>query len=225
MTDDRTLLDAVDDLTLDRIESFDQTTDQREFIRKHNVRHDPLLDQLESAISASMGNDGGSKAAAARERALIDGDALYRFVQISSEIHDWCRMRKLEFRRTDRLADLLRRWYTATLSGEQIAEDFYIRRCASWKALIETKLDPPRRREVTEPCPVCEASTWTDEDGQKLPHPILVTNRDEAHDTTAATCRACQASWRGITELRALRWEIDQKEAARLAATWEITNM
>lgn len=71
------LLDAVDALTKPSVENVKQTTDDGTYLRTVPVEHPPLLQQLADAVVPSAGNDGGSKSASARERNIVDSEALW----------------------------------------------------------------------------------------------------------------------------------------------------
>ncbi|KTR02087.1 DUF7341 domain-containing protein, partial [Curtobacterium luteum] len=79
---DTRLLDAVDALTKPTIDHVRQTTDDGEYLRTVPVEHPPLLQQLADAVVPSAGNDGGSKSASARERNVLDSDALWELTRI-----------------------------------------------------------------------------------------------------------------------------------------------
>lgn len=179
------------------------------------VTHPPLLRRLEDAIASTIGAGGGRVMTAAWELSVLDSGALHQFAMIESQIRDWCRMVGVRAHRHP--VDNLRAWYAATLSKNLTDEQAAVYRdqLRKWAALIRGKLNPPQTMQLTEPCPSCKAATWKDDDGVEYPHPITITYRAGDPDilaTARAECRACDKEWRGQSELRALRWDVDHTE-------------
>lgn len=199
MTD---LMDAVDRLTLPQ--RFKQMQDTEVV----TVELPPLLMQLDAAIRSDIGLT-VSGASLAHERNLLDADALHKFMQISSQIKDWCRMVKLVPSR-DPVTDL-RRWYVkGMLTLDEAGQSFYTRMLTGWANLIRSKLDPERERELPGCCPVCESGEWW-RDGVRFVHPLVVRYRvgDDLVDKARGFCRACEQVW----SARELSYAIEQKQS------------
>ena len=207
------LAQAVDALTRPIIDHIPQVDDEGRWLRAHTVEHPPLLRQLEDAVRGSFGSDGGAGTPSlGSERNMLDSDALYEFLKITSQVSDWCRIRKVPTTR-DPLANLVA-WHEAWAPDDEAGDAFYVRQLTKWAGIIEAKLNPKKRLEVTSPCPVCGADKWVDTEGVAYRFPILVEYRGEgsAVSDEQALCRACENVWSGQRELRQLRWDIDARE-------------
>lgn len=187
--------------------------------RKVTVVNDPPLVRLQQAITSSISRAGGG-GTDKHARNLLDSDALFEFMKITSTITDWCAIVKI--RATRNPAQDLRRWYAARLATNPTNDDFYIRKLDSWSALIRAKLSKPLWWEVKDPCPTCHYSTWIDiattTDDQEIEvernRPVVVEYWPDSVDvlaTATATCRRCGKEWRGSRDLRALVYDIDQR--------------
>jgi hypothetical protein len=205
------LLDAVDALTKPIIEHFSQKDDDGKFVKAHTITRDPLLTQLRDAVNPSANNNAGS-ASLQSARSIIDSDALLEYSKMASAIGDWCRQMKVE-RTRDPIVDL-RRWYVAyDREGDQ--PDWYRNELQRWAHVIRNHLEPPKRMEVTTPCPVCGKRTWTDAEGNELLFPIMVEYKatDEGSIKPNALCRACDTVWRGYDAVAELADELNQESA------------
>lgn len=203
------LTEAVDALTRPIIDHIPQVDDEGRWLRAHTVEHDPLLQQLNDAITSAIGRGGGGGNSAGD---VLNGEALYRMMQIRPEIEAWCRMVKVQVSR-DMVADL-RRWFDIYRHGDQETSSFHLHRLNGWAKQITDLLDPPKRLEVTQPCPVCGAHKYTDQDGNALPFPVVIEYRRETPLAATGLCRACEHVWVGERELRQLRWELDAQGGA-----------
>ncbi len=179
------LLDAVDDLTLPKpvkVPTDDGYTWARE---------DALLVQLQEAITSTTSRAGGRSLR--HDRMILDADALTRFHQITSTIGDWCRIEGIRATR-DPVADL-RRWHAARIGrplDQRDADGFYVAQMTGWAALIRGKLAPRKSLEWTDPCPECDATTYTDDNGDTLGHPVTISYYPEhPFQTVTWECRAC----------------------------------
>lgn len=162
----------------------------------------PLLQQLDEAIRGTIGI-GGSKSLAS-QRSVLDADALHRFVMISTTIKDWCRTAGAKS--GNDASSNLKAWFLAwdDKTADGSGERYYVSRMNSWKAAIESKLDPARIRELPDRCPVCDASDWFDPtDKLRYLHPLIVRYRPTGANLiqeAEALCRSCAEVW-GIREL------------------------
>jgi hypothetical protein len=173
-----------------------------------------LLEQIEASIYGSVVNNGGGGSSPAQERNVLDGDALFMFAKMSSAIGDWCRMAGVRATRVP--ADDIAAWFAGRTSKGIESDRWYERELASWRKQIETRLDPVRRMEITEPCPMCGALEYSDEEGATFRFPVIVEWREsigQTLDRATGMCRACDVVWEGEFALRNLRWELDAKTA------------
>jgi hypothetical protein len=195
------LLDAVDGLTLPQ--RFKQMQDTEVV----TVELPPLLMQLDAAIRSSMGGTAAG-ASAAFESSLINSAALFKLMQISSQVADWCRIRHLMPTRGDTPGNL-RLWYVSTLVGD-FEPAFYVLKLDEWAGAIRTLLDPPRQKDLPDPCPAedCGADRWWKNQTEGGLRPLVVYYRlGEPIEKGSAECRACGRKW-GIRELK---YALEQK--------------
>jgi hypothetical protein len=202
------LLDAVDALT---------KPTRTKVIRDDNtvttLVHESLLVQLAAAIRSSIGGTiaGGGLSS---ERNLLDNDALYQSMQISSAIGTWCH--QADVRRTGVLADDLLAWFEVRPD----AGDFYTGEMVKWANFIRAKMDPTKALEVVGECPECSATVWVDGEGVEHPRPVIVSYLpDDPFGTVQGACRveSCLAIWSGENAIRLLRAQVDKDPVAMLA--------
>lgn len=211
------LLRAVDELTLPQrfkhlVERRDKTTGR--LVTEHGhpvidvvkVELPPLLVQLEAAVRGSMGSKAGS-AGLARERNVLDSDALFQAAKIRSVIDGWCRI--VHVHPTGNLAARLRAWYTGTLAQgvADAQETFYVGQMRSWVGFIRGHLEPAHEMDLPFACPVCGADTWWDA-GKEFRRPLVVRYLPEGPDMVSrarGVCRACERVW----SVRELAWAIE----------------
>lgn len=210
------LLESLDSLTKPVVTKIRQDlvlTGHTTGVGTHTVTMPPLLVQLQEAIGGSIGI-GGSKGLPS-ERNMLDGDALLKFMTISSTITDWCRGVKAEPAKGDP-ALTLRRWFVNYRQVPRPSEKFHQRKMDSWRNLIEEKLDPPRTRELKDvACPNCEAKDWWNPaDKLRYLHPLRVDYRPTGPDMiqqAVAKCLACEKTW-GV---RQLQYEIEMRDTLK----------
>ena len=214
MTEDTTRFDAfdlrkiVDDLTLPVMVKVTQDINGTTYTRR--LPQDPLLTQLAAAVHGSMRSGSGASSNLPGTAIPLDGDALYQFTIISSQITDWCRIAGADRHRHP--VDGLRAWHAATLTDRDIDRSVEVGILRAWAGVIRGRLNPPRTLELTLPCPECDATRWADDDGDAGPHPLIVTYRPDDQDvfrTARARCRACGFEWVGITALRSLAFDLE----------------
>lgn len=211
MNDNR-LLDAIDALTKPTIDNVKQTTDDGEYLRTVPVEHPPLLQQLADAVVPSAGNDGGSKSASARERNVIDSDALYELLLIQKQLMDMCAWVGVTGNRAD-LPATLRAWHVGYIGRAQLdSEDWYIALLNKWAGQIRQRMERPKSFEAGYPCPICGPLPWVGSDGESYPNMLIVEYpRDEPNLAAARTiCRNpdCRAEWKGIGAIEELGDEL-----------------
>ncbi|WP_336698202.1 DUF7341 domain-containing protein [Curtobacterium sp. USHLN213] len=217
MTDTR-LLDAVDALTKPTIDHVKQTTDDGEYLRTVPVEHPPLLQQLADAVVPSAGNDGGSKSASARERNVLDSDALWELTKIQTELRDWMRHDLTAFDRSD-LPASLRRWY---VKAERTAEnpdtlqwvEWHVRELRRWERVITAKLDRSIKQIPTGYlCVLCKDQQWIDQDGERQPARLILSYRRDEDGRTSeeqVTCQRCRTRWDNWDAIKELGEELTE---------------
>lgn len=199
------LLHIVDDLTLPKPIKVPTDTGYTW------ATEDALLVQLQEAITSTTSRAGGRSLR--HDRMILDADALMRFHQITSAIGDWCRIEGIRAHR-DPVADL-QAWYEArtrrpvNVRGE---DDFYIDQMHAWATLIREKLTPRVTMQYLHPCPECEATTFVNDDGDTVPHPVVVDyDPDAPLETVRWTCRACSEVREGEFAQRALVYDAETR--------------
>ena len=207
-----TLLNLVYQLTLSQRHRIPQTVNGRTTV--HTTVTLPLLVQLEDAIRSSM-NAPSAGSGDPATRSVLDSDALYRFLLIKNQINEWCRLHHVG-PRSDPAASL-RAWYVRTRTVRDFDEDWHEKVLLGWVVSIRVILDPARQWDLPDPCPACHESSWPDDDGLPMPRPLLITYRTDhpmgVLGGAMVRCRACGAEWRGLTEVRAVAWELEQTRA------------
>ena len=196
------LRELVDDLTLPK--NVKVQTD-------HGITwavEDALLVQLQEAISSTMNRAGGR--GSSNSRMILDADALHRFSIIAAQIGDWCRMAGMVATR-DPIPDL--RAWAETREGKD--NTFYIDQMNGWAALIRAKLSPRVNLEWKLPCPECDADEWVNEEGETVPHPILISyDPDNLQSTVKWECRRedCGAVGEGMMAQRMLAFNGETRQ-------------
>lgn len=211
------LLQAVDALTLEVREPVTRVINGT--TRTERVTHPPLLVQLEEAIHGSMRSGSGASSNLPGTAIPLDGDALYQFTLISSQITDWCRIAGVPHRRHP--VDGLRAWHAATLTDRDVDRSFEVGILRAWASMIRKKREPWEQFEVTRPCPACGRREWEDEDGNAGTFPVIVEyNRDDVFRTATARCRApeCAMQWRGEYAFRYIAHELEQADLGGVTA-------
>lgn len=200
MTD---LLDVVDELTLSRPKKL-ETDDGFMW-----VTEEPLLVQLQEAVSSSLRSGSGS-GGAPWTRNVLDGDALHQAAVITATIGDWCRMAGADVTR-DPVTDL-RAWYAKRLSARD-PEAFYLEQLRKWAGMIRAIVNPPKTLEILGACPVCKEQTYTNATGETVRNPLVMIYRPDTtnmHKAARATCRACDTVWQGDEAMEELADELKE---------------
>lgn len=173
------------------------------------VVSDALLVQLEAAIRGTIGIGGSGSLPS--ERNMLDSDALHRFAVISSTIRDWATSLRASTHPGDSAATL-RAWYVAFRAVERndAVVRFHLKKLLSWVGQIEAKLDPPRVRDLPDPCPKCEATDWFNPvDKLRYLRPLRIEYRPTGPDMiqeARARCQSCGEGW----AIRQLAFEIEE---------------
>lgn len=216
MTD---LLTAVDALTLRW--SIDVRDDRDKLIKR--IRHRPRLRMLEDAVAKSTSKGGGESLKS--ERSNADEHAIEMLKDYTRQINK--RATELEVPATgehykDPVATL-RAWYVAARAKvlTDTWEDKHIRTLQQWAWEIDKKLNPPDETVTIErPCPRCESAFWWDQGmgGAQMRWPLTserYSSGQHGIDHARVVCRFCNTHWDGISQVRALAWEMEQADATR----------
>ena len=216
------LLNVVDRLTqVHRSEVLIEDDDGTE--QRVTMLHDALIVQLRNLVHSSLGYT-VQGAGLASERNVIDADALEQYEQVRAQA---TRLFKevSDAKPFSSPESNLRHWYiefknqvdARKVSTEVVAAK--LRKLNGMAYGIENKLNPPTPLEITAPCPRCDATHGTDEQGIYR-RSILVESRIVQYrslDHTKARCIVCSATWLHGRGMRQLRYEIDTREDVRHA--------
>lgn len=187
------LLDAVDALTKPGV--LHHTIQDSRFTCV--VYDTPLLDRLENEIRFSLSREGSKSLP--NQRVPINSGALMLFMRISSQITDWAHGVKSTVHKGDP-SRTLRSWYVAFTQTrrEHDAIAGRARILHNWGAAIRREIEPPRQKDLPDPCPACGASEWW-RDGERYPRPLVVESPRNPEknliDESRALCRACERVW------------------------------
>lgn len=194
------LLDAVDALTKPTTTKVIQETADGGTVLVAVVLPS-LLDQLDYSIRESMGIAGSGSQASVRN--MLNGDALFKSLKMKSIIQDWARTSGVTMRHGMTATELLRGWYVLFVQVKRSEEltGFHLKMLSGWAHQIETALNPPRTKDLPDPCPTCGADTWW-QDGQKFDRPLIMTFHEgpDMIERGKGVCRACETVF-GFREL------------------------
>jgi len=183
-------------------------------IEKREITLKPLLTQLQEAIGSSqsvVARGGGDMST----RSVLDAGALMLMTDIEEDLkglwltlHPEPKARPFDNLRAVRLLMVA----VTKLVMDNRLDDEELWKVKSvigfWVEQIELKFDPPVVIEITRPCPKCHASFVFDEYNDRVL--VLVVEWRKSFEASSAQCRHCGHTWLGQTELRQMRWEIDQ---------------
>jgi hypothetical protein len=210
--------EAVDKLTKPYKQYIVQEVGEEEVeIIKSEVTLKALLYQLQEAIGSSQSvvSRGGSDMST---RSVLDAGALMLMTDIEEDLRElWNavfvktpKQRPLENAKAVRVMAVQ---INKLVLDNQIDDDelWKIKRIfEAWVDQIEMKFDPPVVIEVTRPCPHCHESFVFDDYNDRVL--TLVVEWRKSFEESSAQCRACGYTWLGQTELRQMRWELDQND-------------
>jgi len=197
------LLSVVDELTLSKPVKV-PTDDGHTW-----ATEDPLLVQLQDAVSSSLSSGSGS-GGAPWTRNVLDSDALHQAAIITATIGDWCRIAGATVTR-DPVQDL-RAWYAKRLSTRD-PEAFYMGVLQTWVSTIRALVNPPKTRQILGACPVCKEVTYKNGEGETVRNPLVMTYRLDVKDVlknARTTCRACETVWQGDEAMEELATELKE---------------
>ena len=175
------------------------------------VEHEPLLVQLETAVTSAIGNGGGGGTATG---SVINDAALYQLLLIKTQIGDWCRLAGVRPDRQNTTVTL-ERWFVAQ-DGSSV---FHTRTLEQWADTITDLLDPPKTVPLDGPCPVCKATSWEDGTGDTRTiraSPVAVLyDQATLHASLRAVCRVveCSAEWSGADAVQELIEEMSEGDS------------
>lgn len=226
-TEDNDLLAAVDALSKPQhVAEWQEAVPEKGIERKIKRRtNPPLLDWLATAVANNIGGDGGGRPG--RERTPIDIGALTLYEEIDGRIRSWLDELGARPGRDVTATQALRTWYALWIGRTRLdgLDDTYRDILRRWESRIEDILDPPKRIEITAPCPAC-GTEWRNiglklADGSDDPNDaervrVLSAVERATLQDSFAVCVACERVWAGVTGMRALRIAIDDAEAARV---------
>lgn len=171
------------------------------------VTHDPLLVQLETAVTSAIGNGGGGGTATG---SVINDAALYQLLLIKTQIGQWCHAAGVTPDRQNTTVTL-ERWFAA----QTVTSVFHTRTLEQWADTITELLDPPKTVPLAGPCPVCKAANWTGLDGSLRASPVAVLyDQATLHASLRAVCRVveCSAEWWGADAVQELVEEMSERD-------------
>lgn len=218
MSDDQhnALLDAVDALTQPRKIHTTITNDDGE-TGIHTEEHPALLVLLMNGASShgdSKSSDPGIP---------IDADAIEILAQIRDLIRLWCKKSGTVYWPYD-LVRAIRAWYighenlrrSGKVSDE--TDKDITRMVEGWVRMIETKFDPPKKREWELPCPawVMDGETWHRCDARRIVVAGIERFAIMLNITAwSAECAACGTKWDSTKGIHELRFESNVWEAEK----------
>jgi hypothetical protein len=178
------------------------------------VRQPALVDQLANAVYSTQ-NAAGRGGGLASQRSVLDASALMLQDAIRNSLtRIWSRYSHkqvpADLKQAIRQFHVIFRTITVDRKLNPKTVWAVVHTTDRWVSQIEMKLDPPVTLEVTRPCPKCETQHVYNESNEQVSAVIITWHK--AFDKSIATCRACDHSWVGESELRQLRWEIDERD-------------
>ena len=221
-----TLLEALDAITKEQhVAQWQEAVPEKGIDRQIKKRtNPPLLDWLAQSVGNNIGGGGGGKAA--RERTPIDIAALTLYEDIDGRVRSWLDELGARPGKDITPTQALRTWYRLWIGGRhnEHLERAYASIIENWETRIKDVLDPPKRIEITAPCPAC-GKEWINiglkmADGSDDPDDVervRVLNAVERENIAEsyALCSACERVWVGVPEMRQLRIWIDDIETAK----------
>lgn len=207
-----TLLNNVDKLSQPYKEAVE--IEENNKIKVLWVEREALLDQLERAVASSQtAVRRGSTLAS--QRSVLDASA-YMLNHAIREAMRLMWVQYIDSRMPKSTKQALRQWQmkfrqeasNRGLSAETVWK--HVRQTQSWIKIIELKFDPPITLEVTRPCPSCETQHVYDQYNERVT--AVVVTWHKSFEKSQAHCRSCDQYWVGESELRQLRYEIDQRD-------------
>lgn len=222
----KTLLEAVDALSKQQhVAQWQEEVPEQGIVRQIRKRvNPPLLEWLAESVGNNIGGGGGGKAA--RERTPIDIAALTLYEEIDGRVRSWLDELGARPGKDISSTQALRSWYALWIGRQHTEglEQAYVNILEKWEQRINDILDPPKRIEITAPCPACGQEFVNIglklEDGTDDPNDIervrvLNAVERERIEDSFVMCSACDRVWTGVPQMRQLRIWIDDAEAAK----------
>lgn len=186
----------------------------------------PLLDQLRDAVASDQGQSGGKKPG--REQVPVDIAAIQMYENIDGIIRAWLLELGARPGKEITLTQALRSWYTLWAVSQHVEGIERRKRVTleGWAVQVRDKLQPPKRIELTAPCPECgfewinvglkRADRSDDPEDLEYVRTLTAVERPSLDDSFAV-CQKCDTVWLGVGRMRALRIAIDDAEAKAAA--------
>ncbi len=178
-----------------------------------NTQHASLISMLRTASLSTGGAHAGS---GELSRSIVDSDAIEKLRQLRFDTLELWTWLLPGIARTGVLngsgishEQLLTAWHTHFITYRRagLAHDRELDTALSvtgrWVRIIETKFDPVRTLELTDPCPDC-LERWATIGIGELAARVSALQMTFGADRTSVTCRNCGHTWRGAEELHAL---------------------
>lgn len=170
---------------------------------KHHEWHEPLIAQLRSAVAANL--TGGNGVSASAHRMPLNADALELYQAIDRDISEAFFEENLGVPGLLPEENLLA-LYTQRWQDDDSAETTV----RGWRSQINNLFDPAKKVPLSDPCPVCKATHFTNEAGDLCANPVVVTYRvGNPFATVKASCRGgCGTEWVGAEAVEELIGEL-----------------
>jgi hypothetical protein len=195
-----TLQDLVERLAAPHVEEakvIDRDTNQPE---TRTITRRALLDDLEDTVGVSTGGGGN----AGGSRILVDAEVVKLKASIGGDLaRDMLRLGITAFR-FGSLATQLTAWHAAfQASFPNGAEEYaWVEQLGRWETQIRAVTEPVKKREVTEPCPICGASETYVEDERRSMLTITY-SEDSPAASTELECGRCGVLAQGVAAVAA----------------------
>lgn len=180
---------------------------------KTKIQTDSLIEQLENAVQSTQIYGSNRGTTQANTRSVLDLSAIILLQQIKDELDQLRLQIQDTSKRHPDLSDAIRQYYThlqlATEHNPLIKLSPIVKITTSWVNTINLKFDPPVVLDITKPCPKCNNEYVFDDYDDR--HRAVVIAWRKTFEKSRAECRACGQTWVGESELRQLRWTMDQE--------------
>lgn len=173
----------------------------------------PLLEQLSDAIG-STNNSNARGAGLANTRAVLDFSALALLGQIEEDMRLIWASTIHTRPRPSGLFKTIRHWQKMVhalgpnQNLDRLEDD--IKTMTSWVKAIDLKFDPPVTLTISQACPNCHKTHHLNNEGEQSPALRIVWKK--SFSNSLGECQECGKTWAGETQLRQMRWELDNDD-------------